>query len=141
MKTFNLRKEDVKEKWYLVDATDKIVGRLAGKVAKILTGKNKPTFTPGVDTKNYVVVINSEKVRISGKKAETKEYKHHSFYIGGLKTETYKKLIETNPGKILEHAINGMLPKNKLRPKMLGRLRIFKGESHPHSAQKLEILN
>ncbi|EKD28659.1 MAG: hypothetical protein ACD_79C00251G0005 [uncultured bacterium] len=141
MKTYYLKKEDVVEKWYLVDAANQIVGRVAGKIACILRGKNNPDFTPAVECKNVVVVINSEKVKISGKKAEDKNYFHHTFFIGGLKKISYERMMETHPDRILEHAIKGMLPKNKLQDRMMARLKIYKGDKHPHSAQKLEKVN
>lgn len=140
MKTFRLKKEDVNQKWYLIDASEKIVGRFAGQIAKMLMGKDKPEFTPGVDSGDYVVIINCEKVRMTGKKADAKIYRHHSFYPGGLKEITYERMMNTHPERILYRAVKGMLPKNKLQSQMLKRLRIFKGEEHPHAAQNPEIL-
>ncbi len=140
MKTFRLKNEEVKRTWILIDATDQIVGRLAIKVADILRGKNNPAYTPGVDSGDYCIIINCDKVKMSGKKETNKIYYRHSFYIGGLKKESYKHVMDTHPERIMEHAVNGMLPKNKLRENMMKRLKVYSGNSHPHSAQKLEEL-
>lgn len=141
MKTFQLRKEDVSRKWHVINAENKIVGKLAGQIADVLRGKHNPSYTPHVDSGDYVVVINSDKINISGRKAESKEYHHYSGYPGGLKTQSYQHKLEKKSEEILESAVKGMLPKNKLQRQMLTRLRIYKGESHPHTAQKLEVLN
>lgn len=140
MKTFRLKKEEISRKWFLIDATDKVAGRLAGRIAKILMGKNKTEYSHDVDSGDYVVVINCDKIKITGKKAEYKKYHQHSFYLGGLKTTTYQHMLEKHPDRILEHAVKGMLPKNNLQARMMTRLRIFKGGEHEHSAQKLEKL-
>ena len=140
MKTFRLRKEDISRKWYLIDAKDQVVGRLAGQIAKILCGKHRTEYSHDVDSGDYVVVTNCEKVKISGKKAMEKEYHSHSWHIGGLKTVTYQHMLEKHPERILEIAVKGMLPKNKLQAKAMARLRVYSGESHPHAAQKFEKL-
>jgi len=140
MKTFYLKKEDVKPKWYLVDATDQVVGRLAGHISRVLKGKNDPKFTPGVDSGVNVVVINCEKVKLSGKKPLYKKYYTHSFYLGGLKETSYQHMLEKSPELILKNAIKGMLARNKLRDRLMARLRIYQGEAHPHDAQKPESL-
>ena len=129
-----------RKKWYLVDATDKTLGRLSSKTASMLRGKHKPIFTPHVDCGDYVVVINAEKVKVTGKKLEDKEYKRHSGYPGGLKTVTLEKMLEDKPEDVMIHAVKGMLPKGKLGRQMLKKLRVYKGAEHDHSAQKPEKL-
>lgn len=131
---------EVERKWYLVDATDKTLGRLSSKIASVLRGKHKPIFTPHVDCGDYVVVINAEKVKVTGKKLEDKEYKRHSGYPGGLKTVTLEKMLEEKPENVMVHAVKGMLPKGKLGRQMLKKLRVYKGAEHDHSAQKPEKL-
>lgn len=131
---------EVERKWYLVDATDKTLGRLSSKIASVLRGKHKPIFTPHVDCGDYVVVINAEKVKVTGKKLEDKEYKRHSGYPGGLKTVTLEKMLEEKPENVMVHAVKGMLPKGKLGRQMLKKLRVYKGAEHGHSAQKPEKL-
>ena len=131
---------EVERKWYLVDATDKTLGRLSSKIASVLRGKHKPIFTPHVDCGDYVVVINAEKVKVTGKKLEDKEYKRHSGYPGGLKTVTLEKMLEEKPEDVMIHAVKGMLPKGKLGRQMLKKLRVYKGAEHDHSAQKPEKL-
>lgn len=140
MKTFRLRKEDVNRKWFLVDANEKIVGRLAGKIADILRGKNSPEYTPGVDGGDFVVVVNCEKVRLTGKKEVDKKYYHHTLYPGGLKETSFERMRNTHPERIIQYAVKGMLPKNKLRDRMMTRLKVYSGEDHPHLAQKPEKL-
>ena len=131
---------EVERKWYLVDATDKTLGRLSSKIASVLRGKHKPIFTPHVDCGDYVVVINAEKVKVTGKKLEDKEYKRHSGYPGGLKMVTLEKMLEEKPENVMVHAVKGMLPKGKLGRQMLKKLRVYKGAEHGHSAQKPEKL-
>ena len=142
MKSFLAKKADVQPKWHLVDAEGKILGRLAAKIAPVLMGKTKPIYTPNVDTGDYVVVINAEKIRIGGKKADVKEYQTYSHYPGGQKIIPYKKMLEKQPEKIIELAVKRMLPKNKLGANMLKKLKVYAGPEHDHAAQspeKLEI--
>ena len=140
MSSYVQKPHEVERKWYLVDATDKTLGRLSSKIASVLRGKHKPIFTPHVDCGDYVVVINAEKVKVTGKKLEDKEYKRHSGYPGGLKTVTLEKMLEDKPEDVMIHAVKGMLPKGKLGRQMLKKLRVYKGAEHGHSAQKPEKL-
>lgn len=140
MSSYVQKPHEVERKWYLVDATDKTLGRLSSKIASMLRGKHKPIFTPHVDCGDYVVVINAEKVKVTGKKLEDKEYKRHSGYPGGLKTVTLEKMLEEKPENVMVHAVKGMLPKGKLGRQMLKKLRVYKGAEHGHSAQKPEKL-
>ena len=140
MSSYVQKPHEVERKWYLVDATDKTLGRLSSKIASMLRGKHKPIFTPHVDCGDYVVVINAEKVKVTGKKLEDKEYKRHSEYPGGLKTVTLEKMLEDKPEDVMIHAVKGMLPKGKLGRQMLKKLRVYKGAEHDHSAQKPEKL-
>lgn len=140
MSSYVQKPHEVERKWYLVDATDKTLGRLSSKIASMLRGKHKPIFTPHVDCGDYVVVINAEKVKVTGKKLEDKEYKRHSGYPGGLKTVTLEKMLEDKPEDVMIHAVKGMLPKGKLGRQMLKKLRVYKGAEHGHSAQKPEKL-
>ncbi len=142
MKTFTPKspaKDD--RKWYLVDATDKVLGRLATEIAVILRGKNKPTFAPHVDMGDYVVVINAEKIRLTGKKEEQKEYIHHTGYLGHLRRKPFKTVQEINPKRILDEAVSGMIPKNRLKKFILAKLNIYAGSEHPHSGQNPITLN
>ncbi len=140
MKTQFAKKGDIERKWYVVDAKDAVLGRLAVKVATYIRGKNKPVFTPNVDTGDFVIVINADKVRLTGNKTADKVYYHHSGYIGGIKAVTAKELFETRPEKIIEKAVWGMLPKNRLGRTMIKKLKVYKGADHPHRAQAPEIL-
>ena len=140
MKTYMAHKETVERKWYVVDAEGLVLGRLASKVAAILRGKNKPTFTPNVDTGDFVIVINTDKVVLTGKKLEDKFYRYHSGYIGGLKEIPYKKLMAEKSDLAVYEAVKGMLPKNSLGRAMLKKLRVYKGGEHNHVAQKPEVL-
>ncbi|MEW6410258.1 MAG: 50S ribosomal protein L13 [Nitrospirota bacterium] len=140
MKTVMARKEDIAKNWYVVDGEGMILGRFASQVAAILRGKHKPVFTPSVDMGDFVIVINAEKVRLTGKKVLNKVYYHHSGYPGGLKATTAEKLIKENPEKVVRMAIWGMLPKNKLGRTMRQRLKVYRGNEHPHSAQKPQML-
>ena len=141
MKTFMANDQNISKKWYLVDATDMPMGRLASQVAAILRGKNKPTFTPHVDCGDFVIVINSDKIVVTGNKLVDKYKTHHTGYMGGLKQVQYKKLMEEKSDEALYLAIKGMLPKNSLGRKMLKKVRIYKGVEHNHEAQQLEVLN
>ncbi len=135
MKTKVLKKSEVKRNWLVVDAEGKILGRLAAKIAQMLTGKNKPQYSPHVDCGDYVVVLNADKFRVTGKKMTDKIYYRHSFYPGGLKAISLKHLLERNPKKVIYHAVSGMLPKNKFRARRLRRLKLYLGNEHPHKAQ------
>ncbi|NLN42496.1 MAG: 50S ribosomal protein L13 [Clostridiales bacterium] len=140
MKTFMAKAEEVERKWYVVDADGKTLGRLASEVAKILRGKHKPIYTPHVDTGDHVIVINAEKVRLTGKKLDQKMYRRHSQYPGGLKEIPYRQLMETRPTLAVYQAVKGMLPKNSLGRKMLKKLRVYAGPDHKHEAQQPEML-
>jgi len=130
-----LRKEDVKRDWYLVDATGKTLGRLASEIAKILMGKNKPTYTPHIDGGDFVVVVNAEKVFVTGKELNQKIYYKHTGYFGHLKETTLKEMLEKKPEEVIRLAVRGMLPKNKLRDRRLKRLKVYAGPEHPHKSQ------
>jgi len=142
MKTTQVaKKEDVTRDWYLVDVDSKVLGRVATQIANVLRGKNKPTFTPSVDTGDFVVVVNAAKIALTGKKFADKTYYHHSGYVGGLKEITAGKLLEKKPEDLIKKAVKGMLPKNKLARHMLKKLKIYAGEAHPHAAQQPKNLN
>ena len=140
MKTQFAKKGDVERKWYVVDAKDAVLGRLATKIAVQLRGKNKPVFTPNVDTGDFIIVVNADKVRLTGNKMTDKVYYHHTGYIGGIKAETAKEMFEKHPERIIEKAVWGMLPKNTLGKQMLKKLKVYRGAEHPHKAQAPEIL-
>ncbi len=140
MKTFMAKKGEIERKWYVVDASDKIVGRLATKIATILRGKHKSVYTPHVDTGDFVVVVNAEKIKFTGNKLDQKMYYRHTGYIGGLKERTAKEMLEKNPEEIIRHAVKGMLPKGRLGRKLLKKLKIYRGSNHPHEAQQPEKL-
>ncbi len=140
MKTFVAKEKEVKKNWYLVNAENKILGRLATQIAMRLRGKHKPIFTPHADTGDFIVVINAEKVSLTGKKWDKKIYYRHSGYIGGLKEISAKKLLEKKPEDVLRFAVRGMLPKNSLGRRQLKKLKIYVGSEHPHQAQQLEAL-
>ena len=135
MKTFMQRKEDVKREWFVVDATGKTLGRLATEIAKILMGKHKPTYTPHIDGGDFVIVVNAEKIFVTGKKLTTKVYYKHTGYMGHLKEATLKEMLEKKPEEVIRLAVRGMLPKNKLRDRRMKRLKVYKGPEHPHKAQ------
>ena len=136
MKTYSLKKEDVSRDWFVLDASDRVLGRLATKIADRIRGKDKPSYTPRTDGGDYVIVVNAEKVKVTGSKFTDKKYYTHSLYPGGLKTRTFKDLNEKNPEKIIENAVKGMLPKNKLRKEIIKKLKVFRGPSHDHESQK-----
>ncbi len=140
MKTYMAHAETVERKWYVVDATDIPLGRLATRVAAVLRGKHKPAFTPNVDTGDFVIVINTDKVALTGKKLEQKMYRYHTGYIGNLKEIPYKKMMAEKSDLAVYEAVKGMLPKNSLGRQMLKKLRVYKGAEHNHSAQKPETL-
>lgn len=139
MKTYMAKPADVDRKWYVIDASNQTLGRLATEVATILRGKHKPTFTPHVDTGDFVIVINAEKVRLTGNKLSQKKYRHHSGYPGGLKEMDYRTLLQRRPEKAIELAVKGMLPHNRLGDQMYKKLKVYRGSEHPHQAQKPEL--
>lgn len=140
MKTYMAKAEEVKREWYVVDATDMPLGRLASQVAAILRGKNKPVFTPNVDTGDYVIVINTDKVILTGKKEQQKFYRYHTGYIGGLKEVRYDKLLAEKSDFAVQRAVKGMLPKNSLGRQMIKKLFVYKGSEHKHQAQQPQEL-
>ncbi|WP_028552487.1 50S ribosomal protein L13 [Paenibacillus sp. UNC451MF] len=137
--TYMAKPNEVERKWYIIDATDKTLGRLASEAASIIRGKHKPQFTPHVDTGDFVIVINAEKIRLSGKKLQNKMYYRHSLYSGGLKVISAQDLLNTKPERVLEFAIHGMLPKNRLGDSMKTKLKVYAGSEHPHQAQQPEV--
>ena len=136
MSTFTPKPGEIQMDWHVVDATDKVLGRLAAKIAMILQGKTKPTYTPHVDTGDFVIVLNADKIKVTGKKAEVIEYDTYSRYPGGRHTYSYKRMTELHPERVLELAVKRMLPKNKIGRNLLTKLKIFKGTEHPHQAQQ-----
>lgn len=140
MNSFMANPAKVERKWYVVDATGYTLGRLASEVAKVLRGKNKPVFTPHVDTGDYVVIVNAEKIKVTGKKLDQKIYYHHSEYVGGMKETTLREMLDKKPEKVIEHAVKGMLPKGPLGRQMFTKLHVYAGPEHPHAAQKPEAL-
>jgi large subunit ribosomal protein L13 len=140
MKTFSAKEKDVERTWYLVDASGKVLGRLASHLAKVLRGKTKAIYTPHVDTGDFIVVINADKIHLTGKKMEEKVYYRHSGYPGGLKSTSAKMLLATKPERLLKKAVKGMLPKNPLGRKMLRKLKVYTGPDHPHQAQQPQPL-
>ena len=141
MKTFSLKNTEVSRDWVLFDASGKILGRFATKIADKLRGKDKPTFTPHVDGGDFVVVINADKVKVTGNKAEQKKYFKHSLYPGGLKEKSYKEVLESTPERIIENAVKGMLPKNKLGKSIIKKLKVYSGSEHPHESQNPSVWN
>jgi len=140
MKTQVAKKEEVTREWYLVDAENLVLGRVATRIANVLRGKNKPTFTPSVDTGDFVIVVNADKIALTGNKLADKMYYSHSGYPGGIKSINAGKLQEKKPGEIIKKAVKGMLPKNKLARHMLNKLKIYSGPAHPHKAQQPKAL-
>ncbi len=140
MKTFMASPATIDRKWYVVDATDMTLGRLASEVAKVLRGKNKPIFTPHMDTGDYVIIVNASKVKVTGRKMDQKIYYHHSDYVGGMKEATLKEMMAKKPEKVIELAVKGMLPKGPLGRQMYTKLHVYAGAEHPHAAQKPEVL-
>ena len=136
MKTYHAKPGEVEREWLVVDATDMVLGRLSTEIAQILKGKRKPQYTPHVDTGDFVIVINAEKIRLTGNKAETKIYYSHSGWIGGLKEVSFARMLEKHPERIIEKAVKGMLPKNTLGRAMNRKLKVYAGPNHPHAAQK-----
>ena len=140
MKTFMASPATIDRKWYVVDATDMTLGRLASEVAKVLRGKNKPIFTPHMDCGDYVIVVNAAKIKVTGRKLEQKVYYHHSDYVGGMKETTLKEMLAKKPEKVIELAVKGMLPKGPLGRQMFTKLHVYAGPEHKHEAQKPEVL-
>ena len=138
MKTYSVKASDIRREWHLVDATDEILGRLATRIANLLMGKHKPMFCRNMDVGDFVVVINAVKIRVTGNKAKQKLYHRHSGYPGGLKSITLEKMMETHPTRVTEHAVKGMLPKNRLNARMMKRLRVYAGDTHPHQGQIMD---
>ena len=141
MKTFSLKNSEVSRDWVVFDASGKILGRFATKIADKLRGKDKPTFTPHVDGGDFVVVINADKVKVTGNKADQKKYYKHSLYPGGLKEKSYKEVLESTPERIIENAVKGMLPKNKLGKSIIKKLKVYSGSEHPHESQNPSVWN
>jgi len=141
-KTFIPKKDEIERKWWVVDAEDVVLGRLSTEVANILRGKNKPSYTPFFDTGDFVIVVNAEKIKLTGAKSEQKKYYRHSGYMGGIKETSFETMIARYPERVIQHAVKGMLPKNKLNRKILKKLKVYRGTEHLHKAQnpeKLEI--
>jgi large subunit ribosomal protein L13 len=136
MKTYSQKVSEVQRDWYVVDATDQVLGRLATQIAGLLRGKHKPTFTPHIDSGDFVVVVNAEKIKLVGRKPEQKVYYRHSGYPGGIKATPYKMMLAKHPDRILRSAVKGMLPKNRMGRRLLTKLRIYAGPEHPHAAQQ-----
>ena len=141
MKSFMASPSTVERKWYVVDAEGKTLGRLASEVANVLRGKNKPTYTPHIDTGDYVIVVNAEKIQVTGKKLDQKKYYHHSEYVGGMKEATLREMMQKKPEFVITHAVKGMLPKGPLGRQMLKKLHVYAGPEHNHAAQKPETLD
>ena len=141
MRTYFPKKGDIEPKWFIIDAENKVLGRLSSEIAKIISGKSKPTYTPFLDTGDHVIVINAEKIILTGRKESDKMYRHHSLYPGGLKSREARFVRAEKPETMIEEAVWGMLPKNKIGRKMLKKLKVYRGTKHPHSAQKPERLD
>ena len=140
MNTYMPNPSQIERKWYVVDAEGKTLGRLSAEVAKVLRGKNKPIYTPNIDTGDYVIVINAEKIKVSGKKLDQKMYWHHTDYVGHHKEFSLRQMLQDKPERVIEHAVKGMLPKGSLGREMYGKLHVYAGAEHPHAAQKPEVL-
>ncbi len=134
--TYFFKQNEVEQKWYLVDAQGQTLGRIATQVARVLRGKHKPMFTPNIDAGDFVIVVNAEKVKVTGKRTELKDYFHYTGYPGGAVFESFKDLVKNNPQKVFEHAVKGMLPHNRLGRRILKKLKVYPGTEHPHAAQK-----
>ena len=140
MKSYMASTANVERKWYVVDAADQTLGRLSSEIAKVVRGKNKPTYTPHIDTGDYVIVINADKIKVTGKKMDQKIYYHHSDYVGGMKETTLKVMLEKKPTEVIRLAVKGMLPKGTLGRHMLDKLHVYAGPEHNNAAQKPEVL-
>ncbi|MCF8240855.1 MAG: 50S ribosomal protein L13 [Melioribacteraceae bacterium] len=136
-----IKAEDANRKWYVVDAKDQVLGRLAAQVARVIRGKHKAVFTPNMDTGDFVIILNADKIKLTGKRATMKSYFRHTQYPGGGKTATYSEVMEKHPERIVEFAVRGMLPKNRLGRKLIKKLKVYTGEEHPHKAQQPESLS
>ena len=136
MKTYQAKPLEVEREWLVIDAEDQVLGRVATKAAQLLKGKHKPQYTPHVDTGDFVIILNADKIRVTGTKASSKEYYRHSGYPGGLKCETFQEAMQKHPERVIEHAVKGMLPKNTLGRAMGKKLKVYTGSEHPHAAQK-----
>jgi len=141
MKSFMAKKEQAEHKWLLIDAEGAVLGRMAAKIAPILMGKHKPTYTPHVDVGDFVVVVNADKIRLTGRKEETKEYDYYTLYPGGHKYVSFAEMMEKNPELVIQKAVKGMLPKNRLGRQLIKKLKVYAGEVHPHAAQKPEKIS
>ena len=141
MATYSAKKNEIDRSWYVVDAGDKVLGRLASKIATVLRGKHKSVFTPHVDTGDFVIVINAEKIHLTGNKLENKLYYKHSGYPGGIKVKTASEMLEKKPEEIIKHAVKGMLPKNRLGRQQFKKLKVYSGTDHPHESQMPKELN
>ncbi len=139
--TYFFKNEEIAKKWFLVDAKDKTLGRIASQVATILRGKHKPSFTPNADIGDFVIIVNADKVKMTGKRPELKEYFHYTGYPGGAKFESFKDLIKTQPEKVVMHAVKGMIPHNRLGRRLIQKLKVYAGPNHPHKAQQPESLD
>jgi large subunit ribosomal protein L13 len=135
MKTYSVKAKDIERRWHVIDASGQTLGKLATQVANLLMGKHKPTYTPHMDTGDFVIVLNATKVKVTGKKPKQKTYYRHSGYPGGIKAETYEELMAAHPTRVIEHAVKGMLPHNRLGRAMYKKLKVYTGDSHPHQAQ------
>ncbi len=140
MNTFSAKPAEIERKWYLIDADGQVLGRMATRIADLLRGKDKPIFTSHVDTGDFVVVVNAEKITVTGKKAEQKEYQRYSGYPSGLKRIPYERMLRTHPERIIEHAVRGMVPHNRLGRAVMKKLKVYAGPNHPHEAQQPEVL-
>ena len=140
MKTYMANPDKIERKWYVVDAEGATLGRLASEIAKVLRGKNKPEYTPHIDTGDYVIIVNAEKIKVTGKKLDQKVYYHHSGYVGGMKETTLKEMLAKKPERVIELAVKGMLPKGPLGRTMIKKLHVYAGAEHAHQAQKPEVL-
>ena len=140
MNTYMANPDKIERKWYVVDAEGQTLGRLSSEIAKVLRGKNKPVFTPHIDTGDYVIVVNAEKIKVTGKKMEQKIYYNHSDYVGGMKETTLKEMMDKKPERVIELAVKGMLPKGPLGRTMIKKLHVYAGPEHNHAAQKPEVL-
>jgi large subunit ribosomal protein L13 len=141
MKSYVAKPLEIERKWYVIDATDKTLGRLSSEIAKRLRGKHKPIYTPHVDCGDHIIVINAEKVKLTGNKETQKVYRHHTGYMGGLRERSYKEMLAKHPERIIEKAVKGMLPKNSLGRQMYTKLKVYAGPEHNHAAQKPEVLD
>lgn len=139
--TTSFKQNDIEHKWYIVDANGQTLGRVASRVAHVLRGKHKPIFTPNIDTGDYVIVINAEKVKVEGKRSELKTYFHHTGYPGGATVDKYKEVMRTRPEFVMTHAVKGMIPHNRLGVQIIKKLKVYRGPNHPHAAQKPEALS